>query len=122
MIRQGDSSHDDISYRPLCTGNPDFRVCEMGNEIGNLSWSHPNFLHLSNQEFTHELEKTHLLLSDITGRSPTLLRPPYGYITPEQRRIAEEHFGYKVVLWNVDTQDWRRPDPKKFSHLLLHHG
>ncbi|MDO7206368.1 polysaccharide deacetylase family protein [Paraclostridium bifermentans] len=42
----------------------------------------------------------------MTGKKPTLFRPPYGSFKKEElAKIAEKH-GYKVVLWDhVDAKD-----------------
>jgi peptidoglycan/xylan/chitin deacetylase (PgdA/CDA1 family) len=38
-----------------------------------------------------------------------LLRPPYGSISARLKKWINQEFGYKIVLWDVDPLDWRRP-------------
>lgn len=85
------------------------QILSRGHEIGNHSWSHINFRELPEGQFISELSKTHNCLYEITGISPTLLRPPYGVISQRQKELAQHRFGYSTVLWNIDTNDWKRP-------------
>ena len=46
------------------------------------------------------------------------LRPPYAAMNDHTRDLAAE-LGKSVVLWSVDTQDWRRPGAAQItSHVL----
>ena len=46
------------------------------------------------------------------------LRPPYAAMNEHTRDLAAE-LGKSIVLWSVDTQDWRRPgDEQIASHVL----
>lgn len=87
------------------------RAAREGHEIGNHSWSHPYFGRMSDEAVRHELKKTDDAIRSAIGTSPTLLRPPYGSITARQRKWIADEFGYKIVLWDVDPLDWKRPGP-----------
>jgi len=67
--------------------NPDLvrRILAEGHEIGNHSWTHPQLSKLSDQRVSSEITKTQDAIKDASGFTPTLLRPPYGAITPRQR-------------------------------------
>ena len=41
------------------------------------------------------------------GIHPTIMRPPYGSLSVFQRKWINKAFGYKIILWDVDTNDWR---------------
>ena len=46
------------------------------------------------------------------------LRPPYAAMNEHTRSLAAE-LGKSIVLWSVDTQDWRRPGEEQIvSHVL----
>ena len=47
-------------------------------------------------------------LLKILGVRPTYMRPPYGNTSPEALSWLNGH-GYRVVNWNVDTNDWQHP-------------
>jgi|SRR6516162_2551981 peptidoglycan/xylan/chitin deacetylase (PgdA/CDA1 family) len=82
-----------------------------GHEVANHSWSHPNFAKMSDDGVRTQLRKTDDAIRGASGNRPTLMRPPYGSITVRQKKWVNQEFGYKIVLWDVDPLDWRRPGP-----------
>jgi peptidoglycan/xylan/chitin deacetylase (PgdA/CDA1 family) len=95
------------------------RVLAEGHEIGNHTWTHPQLSKLSNQQVTEELTKTQEAIKNACGFTPTLMRPPYGAITKPQREWIEKEFGLNVILWSVDTNDWRRPGASVISRRVI---
>jgi peptidoglycan/xylan/chitin deacetylase (PgdA/CDA1 family) len=95
------------------------REAKEGHEIGNHSWSHPNFGKMSDDGIRTQLRKTDDAIRSAIGSSPTLLRPPYGSITPRQKRWINQEFGYKIALWDVDPLDWRRPGPAVVCNRIV---
>jgi peptidoglycan/xylan/chitin deacetylase (PgdA/CDA1 family) len=47
-------------------------------------------------------------IAAVDGRTPQCLLAPYGALDPGSRAVATRQ-GLKVVLWDVDPQDWRHP-------------
>jgi peptidoglycan-N-acetylglucosamine deacetylase len=94
------------------------RAIAEGHECGNHSWSHSNFARLSESAFDHELRATDSMIAEIAGARPRYLRPPFGMISLRQRAYAKERFGYDVVLWNVDAEDWRRPGIRQIADTI----
>jgi peptidoglycan-N-acetylglucosamine deacetylase len=91
--------------------NPDVlrREVAEGHEIGNHSWSHPNLAKLSDEGLRTQLRRTEDIIVKTAGIKPKLMRPPYGELTKRQRILVNHEFGYKVILWDVDPLDWKRP-------------
>lgn len=85
------------------------REAREGHEVANHSWSHPNLAKMSEDGVRSQLRRTDDAIKSALGRSPTLMRPPYGSITARQKKWINSEFGYKIVLWDVDPLDWRRP-------------
>ena len=54
------------------------RIVAEGHEIGNHSYSHPIFLFCSTKQTFRELEKTQEIITNTTGVSPKIARPPCG--------------------------------------------
>jgi peptidoglycan/xylan/chitin deacetylase (PgdA/CDA1 family) len=104
-----------VVENPEITG----RAAREGHEIGNHSWSHPNFAKMSDDAVRRELRKTDDAIRTATGASPTLLRPPYGSITAREKKWIAEEFGYKTVLWDVDPLDWKRPGPAAVCNRIV---
>jgi len=95
------------------------RALKEGHEIANHSWSHPNFAKMSDEAVRRELKRTDDAITAACGERPTLLRPPYGSITARQKRWIHEEFGYRIILWDVDPLDWKRPGPKVVTSRIL---
>jgi peptidoglycan-N-acetylglucosamine deacetylase len=101
--------------------NPDLvrRILAEGHEIGNHSWTHPQLSKLSDDRVTAEITQTQDAIKDASGFTPTLLRPPYGAITPRQREWIENRFGLNIILWSVDPFDWKRPGASVITQRIL---
>ena len=85
------------------------RAVGEGHEIGNHSWSHPAFAKMRDDSVRLQLQKTDDAIRAAIGSSPTLMRPPYGSITARQKRWINSEFGYRIILWDIDPLDWKRP-------------
>jgi len=101
--------------------NPDVlrREVAEGHEIGNHSWSHPNLAKLSDANVRSQLQRTDDLIENTAGIKPKLMRPPYGELTKRQRILVNHEFGYKVILWDVDPLDWKRPGPSVVASRII---
>ncbi|PYI99568.1 MAG: hypothetical protein DMF00_10740, partial [Verrucomicrobia bacterium] len=69
------------------------RAAREGHEIGNHSWSHPNFGKMSDDSVRSQLRRTDDAIRSATGSRPTLMRPPYGSITPREKHWIHDEFG-----------------------------
>jgi peptidoglycan-N-acetylglucosamine deacetylase len=81
------------------------RIMNEGHEIGNHSWSHPNFMELTASELIKEIKSAETEINSLTGKFTSILRPPYGFVTKSDIQIIND-LGYKVIMWSVDTLDW----------------
>jgi len=95
------------------------RAAQEGHEIGNHSWSHPNFGKMSAESVRNQLQRTDDAIKNATGKRPTLMRPPYGSITDREKHWIHDEFGYQIILWEVDPLDWKRPDPAVVRRRIL---
>jgi len=95
------------------------RIVEEGHEIANHSWSHPNLIPMSEASVRDQLERTHQVIKQATGVEPKTFRPPYGNFTQRQRNWAAAAYGYKIILWDVDTLDWQHHNPAKTESIAL---
>lgn len=81
------------------------RAHQEGHHIGNHTFSHKDLKTLSEEKVKEELQKTQELIGS-SGHECKFFRPPYGATNATISRILQEQ-GYMVVLWNVDTLDWK---------------
>ena len=74
---------------------------------------------MSDENVRRELKKTDDAITAACGVRPTLMRPPYGSITARQKRWIHDEFGYRIILWDVDPLDWKRPGPKVVTSRIV---
>lgn len=95
------------------------RAVREGHEIGNHSWSHPNFGKMNDEAVRRELQRTDEAIANAIGTHPVLMRPPYGSITARQKHWIHDDFHYNIILWDVDPLDWKRPGPSVVARRIL---
>lgn len=95
------------------------RAVREGHEIANHSWSHPNLGKMSDDAVRREVQKTDDAIFAAIGKRSTLLRPPYGSITARQKRWLHDDLGYRIIIWDVDPLDWKRPGPSVVCSRIL---
>jgi len=89
-----------------------------GHEIGNHTFTHPQFDQISKTELKWQLNLTQRLIESTVGAKTILFRPPYGI--DHQPEYAEEvaqlplaqDMGYLLVGQRIDPDDWSTPDGK----------
>jgi peptidoglycan/xylan/chitin deacetylase (PgdA/CDA1 family) len=109
VVGQNAADHPDILKRAV----------REGHEIANHSWSHPNLGKMSDEAVRRELQKTDDAITAAIGKRPTLMRPPYGSLTARQKKWIHEEFGYRIIIWDVDPLDWKRPGPNVVTARIL---
>lgn len=72
---------------------------DAGHELGNHTWAHTDVTHLGETAIRASLERTHELIGTLTGRDPTLFRPPYGRIDSVGLGVCAA-LRYDVALWS----------------------
>ncbi|MGS0764820.1 polysaccharide deacetylase family protein [Syntrophomonas curvata] len=84
------------------------RIAAEGHEIGNHSYSHPNFNKIKKKAQLEEIDKTRIIIKNITGQTPRLLRPPGGYLSYDLVAMTKER-KMTIAYWTYqqDSKDWR---------------
>ncbi|MDD6088382.1 MAG: polysaccharide deacetylase family protein [Desulfovibrionaceae bacterium] len=83
------------------------RIIREGHEIGNHSMTHPALTKLSEAKQRAQIEGLQNIARN-QGVQSTWLRPPYGLHNEKTRRIAQ-NLDLPIVLWTVDSEDWKHP-------------
>lgn len=84
------------------------RIVAEGHEIANHTWKHPDLRKITDDaELREEIRRTQGAIVAVTGVTATSLRPPYGGYDVRVQALAE----LPLILWDIDTEDWRRPGP-----------
>ena len=92
----------------LLAANPNF-------ELGNHSWSHPDFTKLSEGEMSKEIEMTEEMLFQLTGKHSRLFRHPYGFYNEKSLSVVARH-GLYNIQWDSVSGD---PDPNFDAATIL---
>lgn len=81
-------------------------IYNRGFEIGIHSNTHPDMTTLSREKIREELTINIQLIKELTGYTPKLFRPPYGYYNNNLIDICDE-LNLSCIEWSVDSLDWK---------------
>jgi peptidoglycan/xylan/chitin deacetylase (PgdA/CDA1 family) len=95
------------------------RVAAEGHEIGNHSYSHPIYLYQDSRATRRQLERAQAVITDTTGITPRLARPPCGVRTPAYF-AATRSLRLRTVQWDVAALDWKRRTARQIADEVLH--
>lgn len=85
------------------------RAIAEGHELGNHTWSHAYLSKVGRAKATDQLMRTSDMIESTTGQRPKVMRPPGGFVTAALADWVLSDLGMTSVMWDVDTNDWRRP-------------
>ncbi len=90
-------------------------ITKNGNQLGNHTYDHKELTKLNKSGISSEINKTAGILEGITGLPPHITRPTYGSVDDKVRMYA----GSPLILWSIDTQDWKTRNKDKIIHQAL---
>lgn len=79
------------------------KMLEIGCELGNHSYDHPQLTKLDADGIRQQIGDTNNLIAKEAGQPATVMRPPYGAIND----TVKANVGLPMILWSVDTLDWK---------------
>jgi peptidoglycan/xylan/chitin deacetylase (PgdA/CDA1 family) len=105
-------------------------IAQAGNHIGGHSHEHRRLDLFSDSDMREQMDRSHRIISELTGNRPRLFAPPGGFINEHVREVA---LGYGVEA--IRTMHWgynerydctaletipinRHSDSKKFQKIL----
>ncbi len=97
---------------------------QSGHYIANHTWDHASLEEMTPEQFMDEVQRTEDAIINAAGdlfaldKDVRYLRPPYGATDANTRNYAAS-LGYAVVLWTIDTQDWRLPGTDIIAQHIL---
>ncbi|MEU4091198.1 polysaccharide deacetylase family protein [Streptomyces sp. NPDC026673] len=94
------------------------RIAADGYEIGNHTWTHPRLTDVSDAQIREELGRTAQAISALTGKKPTLMRPPEGRTDDRVSEVSRE-LGVAQVLWTVTAKDYETADTSLITQRVL---
>jgi peptidoglycan/xylan/chitin deacetylase (PgdA/CDA1 family) len=121
-----------------CSGKRKLQaIHEAGHTIGNHTYFHPDITKISIEDLRAEIAGTSAEIRATIDQPMKYFRPPYGAQNDATKKFIT-NMGFKIVLWNVDAQDWNvknskehmlgyyrevfdKANPSKHSHIVLQH-
>ncbi|CAL9383876.1 polysaccharide deacetylase family protein [Streptomyces sp. enrichment culture] len=94
------------------------RMADEGHELANHTWTHRNLTDLEPEEIREELTRTDDAIEELTGRRPTLMRPPQGRTDARVHGICRE-LGLAEILWSVTAKDYATTDSDVITRRVL---
>ncbi|GAA5018059.1 polysaccharide deacetylase family protein [Actinopolymorpha pittospori] len=94
------------------------RMADADDESGNHTWTHQILTEIEPAKAREELALTQDAIERITGREPTLMRPPQGRTNAEVTRIRRQ-LGLSQVLWSVTAKDYETTDSALIRQRVL---
>src|SRR5262249_3335780 len=73
---------------------------------------------LSTRQIVTELESCQDAIDEITGRRPTLMRPPFGFRGPQLNAAVERSGLKRVVMWSLMGRDWTQTGKRRLVERL----
>ncbi|KAJ5098019.1 Glycoside hydrolase/deacetylase beta/alpha-barrel [Penicillium argentinense] len=113
-VNNGKGQIDDMAlpWAPLIE-----RMMLSGHQIGSHTWSHEDLSKVTPVQRTEQLEKNEAALRNIIGSFPTYMRPPYSSCVAHSGcREDLGKMGYHIVLYDIDTDDYKNDDPGLIQH------
>jgi peptidoglycan/xylan/chitin deacetylase (PgdA/CDA1 family) len=89
-----------------------------GHGVGNHTWSHRRLTDLGSGRLEAEVDATSAVIGRATGAPVRCLRPPYATVDAASADRARAR-GLRLVLWDVDSNDWRRPGAAAIAGRVL---
>ncbi|MBQ8795353.1 MAG: polysaccharide deacetylase family protein [Clostridia bacterium] len=107
-------------------------IAKRGHDVENHSDTHAHLPQLSNADKEKEITNCNEKIKSLTGKSPTLFRPPYGDYDNDTVKEVKS-LGMYCTQWSIDSLDWKDLSPQEITRrvtknlqngdiILLHNG
>lgn len=81
-------------------------ISQLGHEIANHSYDHPNFNTISDDALKYQTDTMNEQIKEITKQENVLIRAPYG----ASNETVRSKINSPLIMWSIDTEDWRTRD------------
>lgn len=88
------------------------RINKSGYEIGILGYNYLDYTELEDSKIRKDILNAQVAFGKLNIKDIKLLRAPTGHFDQRTLKIAER-YGYTVVHWSIDSQDWTNPGVEK---------
>jgi polysaccharide deacetylase family sporulation protein PdaB len=84
------------------------KIKKNGYEIGILGYNYLDYTELEDSKIRKDILNAQVAFGKLNVKDIKLLRAPTGHFDERTLKIAER-YGYTVVHWSIDSQDWTNP-------------
>ncbi|WP_051280238.1 polysaccharide deacetylase family protein [Anaerovorax odorimutans] len=96
------------------------RIAEEKHEIGNHSYSHPDFTKLSENEIIKEINKAENIIKETIGINPKpIFRFPFGSYNNNVLQLVGSLGYIYSIQWSIDPKDWKLPPSNKIVDNII---
>jgi polysaccharide deacetylase family sporulation protein PdaB len=88
------------------------KIKKSGFEIGMLGYNYLDYTELEDSKIRKDILNAQVAFGKLNIKDIKLLRAPTGHFDARTLKIAER-YGYTVVHWSIDSQDWTNPGVEK---------
>ncbi|MEA4924121.1 MAG: polysaccharide deacetylase family protein [Syntrophomonadaceae bacterium] len=101
------------------------QIAAQGHEIANHSYTHNYAAFQSNKAevFQEEIDKTNSIIKNLTAQTPSLFRPPGGYLSDSLVEFTKQNqITIAYWSWQQDSKDWKVGNSSSSiaSHIIQH--
>jgi peptidoglycan-N-acetylglucosamine deacetylase len=93
-------------------------LADAGMQMGNHTEDHLNLKHLDAAHVAREIQQGEANIAKASGQQPRFFRPPGGNINPSMWPVLSQ-LNTKMVMWDIDTEDWKKPPPATIVSRVL---
>ncbi len=91
---------------------------DAGHEVENHSDQHPHVAGMNVNDLINDTKECSRKIEMLTGEAPCLYRAPYGEYD-DSLITTLDGMGMKVIQWDVDSVDWKKPSPEDIKKKVL---
>lgn len=93
------------------------RMQELGCELGNHSYDHPNMTAIPVDQVVDQFQRTNDIIENACGEPASVVRFPYGSFDAERLSAVN----MPSFLWSLDTEDWKKLDAQADYDSVIGH-
>jgi len=79
-------------------------IIKAGHSVQNHGYRHRRMIFKNQRDSSKEILRTNKTIKDLTGQSPIMFRPPYGWFNTNTIRAVSDN-GMKLMLWTILSGD-----------------
>jgi len=94
------------------------RIAREGHMIGNHTFSHPRFDHISVRDISQEINAGADAIADVTGVVPAWFRPPFGINGVGLQNVCRAQ-GLTIAGWSGHAGDWNPRSAVEIAERMI---